>query len=256
MANISKHESSKTVKLLLLGDAATGKTGSLASLANAGYKLRILDFDNNLGSMIDRLKPESISRVDFETLKPSDPKSYDRASALMKEWKTTEGSLGRPSEWGPDEVLVFDSMSFFGDACLSKAKSMGGNTHMQAVYGTAQDLFKDVIREALYTLPCNIVCTSHMQYQEEEGIGLRCYPKAVSRGLNTEVPKYFNNIWLIEAKSDGKRLLKTSASTRMALRSSAPSVVKPEEELDLGSLFKKITENSRRVLDTSKSPAA
>ena len=48
MPNLSKHQSSEFTKLLLMGDSKSGKTGALASLVLAGYKLRILDFDNGL----------------------------------------------------------------------------------------------------------------------------------------------------------------------------------------------------------------
>ena len=48
MASIKNHTSVDVTKLLLVGDSGSGKTASLATLANAGYKLRILDYDNGL----------------------------------------------------------------------------------------------------------------------------------------------------------------------------------------------------------------
>ena len=42
----------KITKCILLGDSGTGKTGALASLVKAGYKLRVLDLDNKLASGI------------------------------------------------------------------------------------------------------------------------------------------------------------------------------------------------------------
>ena len=48
MANIKTHKSAEYTKLMLVGDSGSGKTTALASLANAGYNLRILDFDDGL----------------------------------------------------------------------------------------------------------------------------------------------------------------------------------------------------------------
>ncbi len=39
---------SKPIKLALLGNSGDGKTGALASLANAGYRLAVFDFDGGL----------------------------------------------------------------------------------------------------------------------------------------------------------------------------------------------------------------
>src|SRR5262252_9685406 len=48
MPGLEDHQSNDFVKMLLIGDAQAGKTGSLVSLVKAGYRLRILDFDNKL----------------------------------------------------------------------------------------------------------------------------------------------------------------------------------------------------------------
>src|ERR1700756_571809 len=48
MPRLVDHQSADTTKLLFLGDSGAGKTGALASLAGAGYRLRIADFDNGL----------------------------------------------------------------------------------------------------------------------------------------------------------------------------------------------------------------
>ena len=48
MAKLSAHKESKPFKGMIIGDSGSGKTGSLASLAAAGYKLVIMDFDSGL----------------------------------------------------------------------------------------------------------------------------------------------------------------------------------------------------------------
>ena len=48
MSSLADHQSSELTKVLVIGDSKSGKTGALTSLVAAGYKLRILDFDNLL----------------------------------------------------------------------------------------------------------------------------------------------------------------------------------------------------------------
>ena len=71
MPSLSNHQSNLYTKCLFIGDSKSGKTGALTSLVAAGYKLRILDFDNGL----DVLKqfvlnecPDKIGNVEFRTL--------------------------------------------------------------------------------------------------------------------------------------------------------------------------------------------
>src|SRR6266436_2753547 len=72
MPSLANHQSNDFTKLLLIGDAKSGKTGSLISLVEAGYKLRILDMDNLLDIlkyMILQKCPDKIDNVEFRTLR-------------------------------------------------------------------------------------------------------------------------------------------------------------------------------------------
>jgi len=57
----------KAVKMLVVGESGTGKTGALASLAKAGYNLKIADFENGLDPLIAELRddPDALARVSF-----------------------------------------------------------------------------------------------------------------------------------------------------------------------------------------------
>ncbi len=52
MPTLDAHESSRYAKLIYIGDSGTGKTGSLVSLLADGYKLKILDMDAGLDSLV------------------------------------------------------------------------------------------------------------------------------------------------------------------------------------------------------------
>ena len=56
------------VKMLLIGDTGSGKTGALASLAKAGYKLHILDFDNGVPVIASYLNEAELKTVEVEVL--------------------------------------------------------------------------------------------------------------------------------------------------------------------------------------------
>jgi hypothetical protein len=67
-AKSSEHSSSSIQKLLYIGDSGTGKTTSLFSLLQAGYKLRIYDFDNLLSPLISITRgkaPELLDNIEF-----------------------------------------------------------------------------------------------------------------------------------------------------------------------------------------------
>ena len=66
--------SAAPVKLLLLGQSGAGKSGSLASLAAAGYRLRILAYDDGLSVLASHLRatcPEAIENVSAVLLSDS-----------------------------------------------------------------------------------------------------------------------------------------------------------------------------------------
>ena len=70
MPGLAGHSSLKFVKALYLGDPGSGKTGSLDALVGAGYKLRIFDLDNLLGSLTQYVlknHPSLIQNVSYQT---------------------------------------------------------------------------------------------------------------------------------------------------------------------------------------------
>ena len=61
MPALSDHQSSQTTKMLFIGDSGSGKTGALASLAAAGYNLRILDVDNGVDILANLLRDPQVA---------------------------------------------------------------------------------------------------------------------------------------------------------------------------------------------------
>lgn len=140
MANAASLINKTAVRAIILGRPKTHKTGALAALANAGFKIRMLDYDGNYESLVHNLTPEGLARVDIvsleDKLRLADggyiepvglPTAFTEGLRLMSEWKYRdpdtglEVNLGKSSEWGPDTVVVLDSLTKFGDAAYRLA---------------------------------------------------------------------------------------------------------------------------------------
>src|SRR5437660_10902554 len=115
MPSLSSHQSNIYTKVLFLGDSKSGKTTALWSLVRAGYKLRILDFDNLLDALKERLLlecPKQLDNVEYRTLrdnyKPGPTgmvldgvaKAFMDAMKMLDNWKYDDTDLGKPKKWG------------------------------------------------------------------------------------------------------------------------------------------------------------
>src|SRR5690348_14797197 len=100
MPTLNEHQSSDYTKLLYIGDSSSGKTGSLVSLLQDGYRFRILDMDNGLTALklYARAAQCDLSLVEYETYRDEyritqagpmvkgAPKAFVNAMAKLTEW--------------------------------------------------------------------------------------------------------------------------------------------------------------------------
>lgn len=214
MPSLAQHPSTNLVKLLLLGDSKSGKTGSLVSLVAAGYKLRILDFDNLLDILrykVLEICPSSIDNVEFRSLRDKikatpigaaidgKPKAWIDSLKMLNHWVYDDVDLGVPAEWGPDCILVIDSLSRWCDAAydfheVMVPKGKSGDYDGRAVYGNAQD---DVEKQlASLTSPSfktNVIVICHGVYTELPDKTVKIFPQGVGQKLSPKIPTYFPN---------------------------------------------------------------
>src|SRR5215207_102453 len=137
MPRASDHQSSTITKLLYIGDSGTGKTTSLWSLVAAGYRLRILDFDNLLDSLIAKVKrecPNKLDNIEFMSFRDKmkatplgpvvdgQPAAFIGSLRALDKWE--DNSI--PSQWGPDVIMVIDSMTTMARAAYWWGKGMQG----------------------------------------------------------------------------------------------------------------------------------
>lgn len=167
MPNLNEQEAIQSIKLLNMADSGAGKTSALAALANAGYKLRIVDFDNGhqpLVNLVDKDKRENVDVcVCTDMLKTAptgqiipvgEPDGWSRGGRLMTDgWKyyipdpdisnrivwgePKKGkvtgkekiyNLGHIHDWGQDTVLVWDSLSLAATMAMRFQLHRAGDT--------------------------------------------------------------------------------------------------------------------------------
>ena len=261
MTSLADHQSTSYAKILYLGDSSTGKTGSLASLVAAGYKLRILDFDNGLDVLRQFIlhdSPDKIGNVDFITLrdkyeatplgpKCKRPKAFVESLKLMESWSDETD----PAEWGPDTIFVLDSTTSFAKAAFEWARGMHPEMRdARQWYFAAQQQFENTL--ALLTseaFHANVIIIAHISYKEtQEGI-TKGYPSAVGSALGPLIPRYFNTMIQAETKGSGKNLsrrIRLVPSAVVDLKNPAPFDLEDELPLESGlaTLFAKLRGSS------------
>jgi len=150
MPSAADHKSSAFVKLLYMGDSGTGKTTSLTSLVEVGYHLRVLDFDNLLDPLIQMARRKSdnlLNSIHYMTFRdkfrttPNGPiidgvpTAYIGSMKAIDLWE--DGTV--PSSWGPDHILVVDSLTTMSRSAYWWAKGLLGaaQDHLPVKIGAA-----------------------------------------------------------------------------------------------------------------------
>ena len=261
MPKLSDHHSGKFTKLLYLGDSGTGKTGSLVSLMKAGYKLRVVDFDNGLDVLKEfGLKecPDKLENVDYETVRDQykagpvgpvingAPKALVNSLKLLNKW--TDETV--PAEWGPEYILVMDSLTGLGKAAFEWAKGMNPNSkEPRQWYHQAQQAVDNTISlltsEAFHA---NVIIIAHVQFVEQGDGTVRGYANTIGKALGPMIPTYFNTMVLAQSRGTGanvKRVIQTVPTSMIDLKNPAPFKVDKELPLESGlaTLFAKLKES-------------
>ena len=268
MPNINQHHSHETVKALLIGDSGCGKTASLLSLAEAGYNLRIIDFDNGLdivSSLLHKSKnpEETAKHIQYvtctdkmkttkggEIIPKGQPEAYAKAMKMLNKWEEDDGTnLGNVMDWGSDTVLVIDSLTFLSNAVMRWHLFNVGRIGQpyQSDWLVAQRRVIQTL-ELLFSesLKCNVVMTAHIRYVDMADGQVQGYPESVGKALPPQVPRYFNTV--VQAKITGsgasaKRKIRIVPDTAIGLKNAAPHAFSNTElplESGLAQIFEAI----------------
>lgn len=264
MPKLRDHQSNTTTKLLFIGHTGSGKTGALASLACAGYNLRVMDLDNGSDIikhlLLDKRSPyyseEAADRVEIETitdkmkplggkLVPVNVSVWDRAIKMLADWP----GLGPVTTWSPKDILVIDSLSRLSDAAmtfqLSSAGRLGGRVEQSDWY-FAQGIVESFLRTLFDTsITCNVIILCHIAFIGDEGMPMKGYPQTLGKALPPKVGQFFNSMVQAETVGFGssmKKIIRTKPSALIELKTSIPLAVPDQYPLEhgLASFFKDI----------------
>lgn len=182
----SMRENPKPVRMLLTGYPKAGKTGSLVSLANAGYKLRVIDFEGNYDPLVNYSDPRAdidvVNVQDDLSLEKGDrfigpkgtPEAYNRAVELARQWRYKDKltgemiDLGNPSkDWDASHILVVDSLTAMAEAAFDRALAYNNSTPKYvppAVYGAAVgDLTRAIKLFGREDKPYHLIVIGHLR---------------------------------------------------------------------------------------------
>ena len=261
------NETAPPPRILLCGEAASGKTGSLAQLANAGYRLMIHDFDANtrvIGSYL-RDNAADVYVSTYAAAKITGTNLFTGASGqatkqaldemrrfckMLEHWKVVGGEdLGPCASWTPKDVVVIDSGTFLGELLLLAAQEdPEGKRDGRSLYNVAGKYYGAILDHLTGPkMGASVIVLTHiMQTGDTDDQGkiigkARDVPVGVGVKFSKKMQTYFSDIWHLEVDRAGNRSFKTAATDKASLRTSAPNIIKAVEPFDLASMMDRLT---------------
>jgi len=236
------------IKVSIMGESGSGKTGLAGSLAAAGYKVRIADIDSGTDILHDPtiLKPEFRGNVSVINLPVDEVETWDRFRKVLQKWDDGEENYGAITEWGSDVVLFVDSASLLTKTALRAALKTAGKSpdsaqFDQVIYGTMANMVYPVFAGLQSKrIKCNIVWNYHIRFREDDMGVQRGNFATEGAKLAGDIPKICNDVWGLEMTKEGKRQIRTRPTRLLGLKTTMPSVVKEIEEPDLGAIFRRM----------------
>ena len=238
---------SEFVRILYVGNSGAGKTGSLVSLVAAGYRIRMIDLDNGFGILKQYVLHEcpdkigNVSVVSFRDkykadsmgVKPESATAYINTMKALDKWPDDESN---PAEWGPETVLVIDSLTQLGDASFAWQRKLNPAVNdPRQIYKLAQDSILAFLRNLTAdSFRTNVIVCSHIRYNETETRG---FANSIGKAIGPVIPSYFNNFICAELKGAGdnaKRVIRTSTNGILDLKSEKPFSLDKELPLSTG----------------------
>lgn len=251
-------------RVLLMGESTSGKTGSVAQLANAGYRILLHDFDSNARVIGNYLKPghADIFIRSYDVARLTNTGILDKGAEvnkaavkqmnefykMLQHWKTDTEDLGPSKNLTAKDVIVIDSGTFLGELLLlASPEHPEANKHAPTQYRIAGSWYRNILNQLTSNLTgASVLLLTHIQQtgeKDDQGriIGkARDIPIGVGEKMSKQMTNYFSDVWLLEVQRDGARRIRTLANDRIPLRTSAPNLIKSEEPFDIASIFNRL----------------
>lgn len=191
------------IKMLYIGESGCGKSGSIAALLDAGYKVRMHDLDNGAEILTGKngvlrgaksiYRSDSISRLsvirDTEAMHilagrmvPKNATVWNKIGDRLTNWAgpdvahdSTPCAHGSITTWGEDTVYVLDSLSAASRAGHNFHLQMNGRLAGQATgftyqkdIGMAQGYVESLL-QLLYdsSIKCHVIVMCHVTYVDD-----------------------------------------------------------------------------------------
>lgn len=210
MPSLANHPQGRLVKAICMADSGSGKTGSLASLVDAGYNLRILDFDGKASIIANYCKkPENLEgssaiplQDDFKlgvggrvAIKKAD--AFNNGMKLLNKWEDDGVDYGSVESWTEKEVLVIDTLGMMGRSSLNMVLFANGYMNKPPEiqhWGTAMENVEKVVAQLCSdSIPCHVIVNCHIDLREAATGGvIKAYPDALGAKLGPKISRYFN----------------------------------------------------------------
>lgn len=254
MSALETQAQSSVIHALCIGNNGGGKTGSLAGLAEEGYKLRILAFEAGTEILQNFLQGKAgMANVDVELcmdqyymhpisklMKAKAAAAFPKAMKILEKWN----EYGSPTTWGEDTILVLDTLTSLGRAAMNQTFAMKGKLEDLSVesvkitqpdWGDAMRLQEDLIA-MLSSLPCHVIVNSHVTFLTPDGeTSNQGFPSALGNKLPPKIGGYFNHQLYFTKQGVGPnkvRGISAKSSQLVETKTSAPGKVKDWYPLD------------------------
>jgi hypothetical protein len=143
------------IRALAIGHPGSGKSSSLAALADEGYRVIIADFDNGIDNTILHAKkhPENIYYEQFNdpiglsetgfAFADGHQLAWPRFQSWLRDWRYTENgeekTLGPVSQLGPKDIFVIDTLGSLAESIMNHRLNIAN----KSLSGAAQDKFNE-----------------------------------------------------------------------------------------------------------------
>lgn len=241
----------KPVRALYIGDSGSGKTGSLISLLQAGYSIRMLDLDNNSDSLVQLCRhfdPKLLEQLDIISVRDKfrasqltglevdgQPKAWVNALKYLNKWDD-ETSI---KDWDSKTIFVLDTLTSAGRAAFHWAKGMNPSSKdPRQWYAAGQDSLKTMLE--LLTSPefkCHILVLSHIDLIERDDGTTKGYASSLGKALGPQIAKVFPTLIMAESKGSGtniKRTITTKPTHLVDLKNPVPFKMEERYPLETG----------------------
>ena len=125
------------------------------------------------------------------------PKAFIDTLKMLDRWKYDDVDLGPPSEWGPDCILVLDTLTFLSDATWNFYDSINANPDKRSTFFEAQKGILAVLSQLNSDhFETNVILNSHIVFVDTDDGKTKGFPSTIGKAIASKVNAYFNTVAL------------------------------------------------------------